>query len=173
MNNLSLLEAKKEMLRSTFNKKVANREKVERGSAKVAGALKNKKNIAFSGAVGAAGGASAAVLWSKYKKYKKAAEEATSPRDRRIYLAKADRYKKLAKAAGAVGAGVVGAHAATFGGAKAAGAIAKGSREKLQSREASGELTLKEAYADGYYAALKDLDVLAEAYDEYDYYDEY
>lgn len=169
MNNLELLEAK-EMLKATYDKKIANREKVERGSARVAGALKNKKNIAFSGAVGAAGGASAAVLWSKYKKYKKAAEEATSPRDKRIYLAKADRYKKLAKAAGITGAAVAGAHAATFGGAKAAGAIAKGSREKLQSKVTNKEITLKEAYADGYYAALKDLDVLAEAYDEYDEY---
>lgn len=176
---LALYEAKKtdaERKEAYHDKAVKNRAiAVKRNSTanslKKGGANWNKRRntMIAGGATAAVGGAGAAALTAKYKQYKRAAENASDDRERRIYEAKADKYKKMALAAGGVGS----AGALAAGGAAASrGVVGLSSKahKGLSKKYNEKSKKLNESYADGYYAALCEMEEVEDIYLE-GYYD--
>jgi len=171
-----MLEEKKTAKQKAFNRAMASRKRSEKVVDAMDKLRANKKKAyvgsGIAGGAAVAGGASAAVLAKKAKQYAAAAAKEKDPRAKKIYEAKAAKYKKLAIAAGA-SAGAVGAAAGgTALVTKNAGKI----RDKA-ARNINGQneiiTKLNESYADGYYAALCEIEALEESYDDYDEYDEY
>ena len=174
-----MLEAKKTAGQKAYAREIAG---IKRNVAieKAANKLNANKKKAYigSGIAGAgavAGGASAAVLAKKAKQYAAAAAKEKDPRAKKIYEAKAAKYKKLAIAAGASSGAIGAAAAGTADAAAASGKIAGyANTKKKEHIDAANKLkAFKESYADGYYAALCEIEALEESYDDYDEYDEY
>lgn len=168
-----MLEAKTAKEKA-FNKAMSSRKRSEKVVTAMDKLRANKKKAyigsGIAGGAAVAGGASAAVLAKKAKQYAAAAAKEKDPRAKKIYEAKAAKYKKLAIAAGA-SAGAVGAAAGgTALVTKNAGNIRdKAARNINQQNEIISKLN--ESYADGYYAALCEIEALEESYDDCDEYD--
>lgn len=174
-----MLEAKKTAGQKLYARETnaAKRSLAIKNAANKLNANKKKAYVGsgIAGGAAIAGGASAAVLAKKAKQYAAAAAKEKDPRAKKIYEAKAAKYKKLAIAAGAA-SGTVGAAAGataglTAGSGKIAAAAEKSRKEHMEARKQLK--AFKESYADGYYAALCEIEALEESYDDYDEYDEY
>jgi hypothetical protein len=156
--------------------KIAKKKNRAKAVWKATGSKAGKITVGSGVTAATAGATSAAMLKQQANKYKKLAEQTKNKEEKAKYAALAKKYNKLAVAA--AGAAVTGAVAAggTIGANKISGSSYRKNCAKFKE-VSSKEPALKEAYLEGFYAALEDMgyddyDYYDEDYDDYDYYDE-